>query len=76
LLLFQVVHFRVYARNPDSVSACAGSTSGSDFLKQEVGFVENDQPNALILIFLLISYNDYYMFRQVYAIIREHLGAF
>jgi hypothetical protein len=37
---------------------------------------ENNQPNALNLIFLFIPYNGSYMFRQLYAIIREHLSTF
>jgi hypothetical protein len=38
--------------------------------------IENNQPNALNRIFLFIPYNGYYMFRQLYAIIREHLITF
>jgi hypothetical protein len=37
---------------------------------------ENNQPNAMNLIFLFIPYNGSYMFRQLYAIIREHLCTF
>jgi hypothetical protein len=36
--------------------------------------IENNQPNSLNLIFLFILYNGSYMFRQLYAIIREHLS--
>jgi hypothetical protein len=38
--------------------------------------IENNQSNALNLIFLFIPYNGCYMFRQLYSIIREHLSTF
>jgi hypothetical protein len=38
--------------------------------------IENNQPSALNLIFLFIPYKGFYMFRQLYAIIRQHLSTF
>jgi hypothetical protein len=38
--------------------------------------IENNQPNALNLMFLFILCNGSYIFRQLYTIIKEHLSTF
>jgi hypothetical protein len=59
---------------------CVKSQNSADlfqfFIPCIIKHIQNNQPNALNLIFLFIPYNSSYMFRQLYAIIMEHLSTF